>query len=95
MVASIPVGIPVFYLGVELGFIGGGDEGRWQPYTAAAGLLWAALVFAFVYPTARERWGGREGVVAAALVGIAACLVVFVSSIMVVFMPLILSGYEG
>ncbi len=92
MVASIPVGIPVFFLGVELGFIGGGDEGRWQPYTAAAGLVWAALAFAFVYPVAREHWRGGEGIVAGVLAGIGACLVVFVSSVMFVFVLLSLPG---
>jgi hypothetical protein len=89
------VGIPVYFYGIEYGYISGGDEGRWQPYTAAAGLLWATLVFAFVHPAARERWGGREGVVASALTGIAACLIVFVSSILFFLILLILSGYEG
>jgi hypothetical protein len=95
LLASVVAGLPVFLLGAELGFISGGDEGRWQPYTAAAGLLWSTLVFAFVYPAARDRWGRAEGIAAGGLAVIASTIVVFLASIAWLFVILIVSGYEG
>ena len=93
LLVSIPVGIPVYFYGIEYGYISSGDEG-WALYPAAAGLLWATLVFAFVHPAARERWGRRDGAVASALTGIAACLVVFGSSVLFFLILLVLTGYE-
>jgi hypothetical protein len=91
---SFFVGLPVCFLGVELGFISSGDEGRWQPYTAFAGLIWATVVFAFTYPAARLRWNRGEGVAAAALSGLAASMVVFLASIFWLFFVLLAVGYE-
>lgn len=92
---SILAGIPVYFLGIEWGFIGGGDEGRWQPYTAGMGLLYAALVFAYTFPATRRHWGDFDGAVASVLTGIAACFGIFFGSIATLFMILMLSGYEG
>jgi hypothetical protein len=93
--ASFLAGIPVLFLGADLGLISSGDEGRWQPYTAFSGLLWATGVFAFVYPAARRRWSGGNAVAAGALAGIAACLVVFLATIFWLFAFLLAVGYEG
>jgi hypothetical protein len=54
LVASVAAGAAIFFLGARLDYIGGGDEGRWQPYEATAAALWAALVFAFVFATTRR-----------------------------------------
>ena len=92
---SFLVGLPVLFLGAGLGFISSGDEGRWQPYTATAGLLWSTLVFAFAYPAARERWGRGNGISASVLAAIAATIVVFLASIVWLFIFLMVVGYEG
>jgi nitric oxide reductase large subunit len=93
--ASFLVGLPVLFIGFKLGFIRSGDEGVWQPYTAASGLLWSTLVFAFVYPAARDRWTHRDRIAASALVGIVATIVVFLASLFWLFAYLIAIGYEG
>ena len=92
---SVLAGIPVLFLGIEWGFIGGGDEGRWQPYTAGMGFLYAVLVFAYTFPATRRHWGDFNGAVASLLTGIVACLGIFLGSIMTVLAMLMLSGYEG
>jgi hypothetical protein len=93
--ASFLVGLPVLFLGFDLGFISSGDEGRWQPYTATAGLLWSTLVFAFTYPVARDRWGRGNGIAASALAAIAATIVVLLATIVWLFALLIAVGYES
>jgi hypothetical protein len=95
LAVSFLVGIPVLFLGADLGLISSGDEGRWQPFTAFSGLVWAVAVAAFTYPPAGLRWGRREGIAAAALTGLAACIVVFLASIFWLFAFLIAVGYEG
>jgi hypothetical protein len=92
---SFLVGLPVLFLGADLGFISSGDEGRWQPYTATAGLLWSTLVFAFAYPAARERWGRGNGIAASSLAAIGATIVVFLATIVWLFVFLIAVGYES
>jgi hypothetical protein len=95
LLASFLVGLPVLFLGADLGFISSGDEGRWQPYTAVSGLLWSTLVFAFVYPAAHDRWTRRDRIAASALVGIAATIAVFLATIFWLFAFLIAVGYES
>jgi hypothetical protein len=93
---SILAGIPVLFLVIERGFIGGGDEGRWQPYTAGMGLLYAALVFAYTFPATRRHWGDFNGAVASVLTGIVGCFGIFLGSLGTLIVALVLGGYgEG
>jgi len=91
---SFFIGLPVAFVGVRLGFISSGDEGRWQPYTAFAGLLWATAVWTFVWPAARLRWSRSHAASATLLTGLVACMVVFLASIVWLFEFLIAVGFE-
>jgi hypothetical protein len=92
---SILAGIPVLFLGIEWRFISGGDEGRWQPYTAGMGFVYAALVFAYTFPATRRHWGDGDGAVASVLTGIVGCFGIFLGSIGTLFMIYVLGDYEA
>ena len=91
--ASVVAGAAIFFAGLRLNYIGGGDEGRWQPFVAVSASAWAAIVFAFVLPPARRRWGSVRGAAAGAATAVAACAVAAVSCILTFgFLVLIFGG---
>ena len=93
LVASVVAGAAIFFAGERLNYIGGGDEGRWQPFVAVSASAWGAIVFAFVLPPARRRWGSVRGAAAGAATAVAACAVAAVSCILTFgFLVLIFGG---
>ena len=93
LLLSIPAGIPVLFLAVEWGFVGGLED-RWEgPYAAGTGVLYAGLVFAYTFPATRRYWGDRKGAVMSVLTGVVGWFVGLLGSLGTLIIWLGLSGY--